>query len=291
MNLDLSLDWYTASVPAPPDELVDTMLKHFDQAVLDSIEPRRRYDHGIAIHAGYDNTKLCEIHWGRNYDSPLWQATGSATILSAPALRRWYPKHNVTRLDAALDVYDSGLDFATDVLPAARSIIEDRRMRSRLDGDWINPENGRTIELGSRKSATYCRVYEKGPEQGIDADWIRIEVQHRPHSKMKRAASSLQAKTLLASFPAAAELAHALNIPVPEADTASLSRPRTPTDDDRKLRYLAHQYGDFLRRLLERHNGDAGSAYAEVLDAADALAQRRQERSGAARPERAQPPI
>lgn len=46
-------------------------------------------------------------------------------------------------------------------------------------GNWLKPNgSGRTFGVGKRKSGKYCRVYEKGREQGCkNSSWTRIEVE------------------------------------------------------------------------------------------------------------------
>jgi phage replication initiation protein len=47
--------------------------------------------------------------------------------------------------------------------------------RKLADGEII----GQTINIGSRKSKMYMRIYDKAMEQGIDTPWIRIEMEIR----------------------------------------------------------------------------------------------------------------
>ena len=84
----------------------------------------------------------------------------------------------ITRLDLAIDLEDSGLTlfkflkawreertktWATKVLP----VTEHTKRRG---------VTGETIYYGSRTSNRYIRVYNKALEQGVSADWLRIEL-------------------------------------------------------------------------------------------------------------------
>jgi len=86
--------------------------------------------------------------------------------------------HRVSRIDTAIDVFDSGTpvqDFAEDwkhnrVVTRAKSglLISDPKG---LSGD--------TFYLGSlKKRRKLLRVYDKAAEQNVDKDWIRLEMQY-----------------------------------------------------------------------------------------------------------------
>jgi len=90
----------------------------------------------------------------------------------------------VSTLDAALDIYNSGgshRDFITarddgSLETTARSIGE-HAAAVKVDGKWI-PEG--TVYIGSAKSPRQLKIYNKAREQKqIDKDWIRIEMRWR----------------------------------------------------------------------------------------------------------------
>lgn len=92
---------------------------------------------------------------------------------------------NFTRLDLAIDNVDGGLSLVkiTDALKDHEKQIRSRfgEWRQILKGSFREGEKitGETIYLGSSKSHTMFRIYNKAQESGIDGDWIRFEIQLR----------------------------------------------------------------------------------------------------------------
>jgi hypothetical protein len=87
----------------------------------------------------------------------------------------------VTRIDVAIDVFDSGLKIGSlaDALKwgEARTSSAKHMLIRGSDG-------GETLYIGSRQSERFCRIYNKAAErlaQGADndqsSDWIRIELE------------------------------------------------------------------------------------------------------------------
>lgn len=96
------------------------------------------------------------------------------------------PDSKVSRLDVAVDVFNSGGDVldvlrafeAGELVTAARQ-VDIRNPRVRVGDELVS--RGKTVYVGSLSSDCYLRVYDKGLEQGLDTDWIRIELQLGGH--------------------------------------------------------------------------------------------------------------
>lgn len=94
---------------------------------------------------------------------------------------RWHvrQRHNIARLDIALDVRDSNLDIGA-LFDAYDNGKCDTRVRS---GSLVRGANnsGDTCYIGSQKARKrLLRVYDKGRQLRIpDANWIRIELEYR----------------------------------------------------------------------------------------------------------------
>lgn len=85
----------------------------------------------------------------------------------------------ITRLDVAYDDFDGKLD-----LPTIEKSMWDEHFVGNFRKDKFNIQHGPegyTIEIGSKKSATFLRIYDKKQEQKRDdvLHWVRFELQLR----------------------------------------------------------------------------------------------------------------
>ncbi|WP_180295747.1 replication initiation factor domain-containing protein, partial [Snodgrassella communis] len=71
--------------------------------------------------------------------------------------------------EQALKDWESGLFTSRYTKPVAECV----------GSDWLSGTNrGKTLYIGSRKSSKYCRIYEKGKEQGDEqSKWVRFELE------------------------------------------------------------------------------------------------------------------
>lgn len=80
----------------------------------------------------------------------------------------------ITRLDLALDAYDSGLDILKLYNLAMSG---DCATRSRTIG-YFEKNGAKTTYVGSRSSECMLRIYEKAAKEGdYETDWIRLELE------------------------------------------------------------------------------------------------------------------
>lgn len=85
---------------------------------------------------------------------------------------------NVTRLDIAVDVMQSGITpERVDQL-----YRNERHSGRKLSHDFKKRIKGDTFYLGSRDSAYYLRVYDKSKEQALSDDWIRVELEMKDYA-------------------------------------------------------------------------------------------------------------
>lgn len=99
----------------------------------------------------------------------------------------------ITRLDCALDVFESPLNF--DVL---WRLCRERDYICRLRKPPLrdcDAETGDTVYFGRMKSSVCTRVYNKAAEQNVPGDWIRVETMFR-HSRANNAAKLMVKKKL-----------------------------------------------------------------------------------------------
>lgn len=126
------------------------------------------------------------------YFAPNRPDMGVHTIYSSTALRRIQEMngdtgidvlryhvaqgHNIARLDIALDFIGCGLTVQNfqDVFTAG---IVKTRLKTASTVQSLT-HAGHTLYLGSRKKRKkLVRVYDKAAEQGIEGDWVRVEIQ------------------------------------------------------------------------------------------------------------------
>lgn len=182
---------------APPEEQsVQWVLTEMRRYLpIDQIEQRRgcfgfqnsiRFGEGVGIAAWGGKSQR-----GRVYFSI--QGKGCDLVEDWQALSDWLQRHRATikRTDVAYD------DFAGESVSiewAEQQYMTDgftacgRRPSHGVFGDWLKgggSTKGRTLGIGNRANGKYCRIYEKGKQQGDpDSRWVRLEVEWRGRDRI-----------------------------------------------------------------------------------------------------------
>lgn len=120
---------------------------------------------------------------------------------------RWKP----TRIDLALDVFDSGISVE-DVMLSYEFVHSLNRQKKT---QFIRSGNGNTFYVGSRHSEKMLRVYDKAGEQHIEADWVRYEME------LKGEAAVQVVPHILAQFRRTAMLIVGM-LSIPESNVGTL---------------------------------------------------------------------
>ena len=136
----------------------------------------------------------------------------------------------------------------------AMEVKRRNNLRGRREGDWEDfPELGRTQYVGTPKSVSMLRLYEKGrqPEYVHLAkpDWVRAEIQVRPTKEAKTEFSHLTALEAWGASGWTRELAGL--ILQEHVDPHSAGTTYRKSSLERKLGFLCKQYGP---TLLELHS-------------------------------------
>lgn len=258
----ISLDWLAGTVSAEPPSLMRRLEEHYGARRVPG-RAQNGYSQAFDLMVGDD--KACSVMF-RDEDNPWVCASGSRaqalqTFLQGSGIG-WY----VTRMDAALDVFDASL-FPL-LVDAAKKAAKDRDMVTNVAGDWIGCSRGRTFYLGSRSSRCFYRVYEKGRKERTDHNWLRVEVEYKPQSKEDRFSA-----TVLTAPQVWAMQAGPIFGPVLGLDLAvvfqSAPSVRKERDYDRSCRALAGQYGRIIERWLSEVGGDPQAFVAELLAAVE----------------------
>jgi DNA relaxase NicK len=252
----MKFDWYQATVPAHPIELVENLLRDLaPKGTVEHGKGRFNYLQSMTI-KGADGERLaCVLAGGPNGD-PNVTASGDGTQDFVEAFRARYPYHRVTRCDAAED-FVSGHAWET-LEGVCRSVVSDAQVKGRaIVPDAV--EDGRTYYMGSPSSDVRVRLYEKTAEQRrhlpsfrwaeVPDGWVRLETQVRPkHITAKEFAASLEPSQIWGFTAWTTELAkRALDLDV---ERLSL-RIRHESDDEHSLRMMCQQYGNVLERLKD----------------------------------------
>lgn len=261
----MRFDWYSATVPAGPDDVLGAMLSAWDLSSVKEIRPKHGYERGAQIHRG--DRVLATAWWGgpNGSDVHAW-ASGSDCPAFADLVRSEWPEHRVSRADVCEDYTAPG---AWDVLSGmAITVADEYRLKLDTRGDWVRNAPGRTLYLGSRKSVATCRVYEKGVQMaaeglpGADTDWVRVELEVKPQ---KRPAKLLAARMLPVEFWGASRWSLGLveMLGAEHVQRIKLGTVYEAADVDRARAALVRQYGKHLIAWAESL-GDEGPLISEI---------------------------
>lgn len=169
--------------------------------------------------------------------SSMFQAEHTAATVY-PVLQDMFPKHSISRLDAAEDYRGEGTWDKLEMLLTSICATHRVSMAPFGEGHWRpdgtrDATKGRSWYCGSKSSPFRVVLYEKGLEQiakGIPADptWVRLEIRIRPSSKAKEHVGSarLSPVDLFGMSRWGVALGHALGaVDVPRMAIGSVWRP------------------------------------------------------------------
>lgn len=91
-------------------------------------------------------------------------------ILHNALMHEW----NVTRIDVAVDLFETGIKPRWIF-----HLYEHLHVGSETQPKYFPGKKGATVYIGSRESDRMLRIYDKGAEQGVDTDWLRVEGEYK----------------------------------------------------------------------------------------------------------------
>lgn len=252
-------DWYQATVSTTPAEVIDAVCS-LCEGVSD-VQPLKKAPHGYG--GGFrvaDSSGLVGQVWaGGMHELPHVVFTGETAHAGADMLRTEYPRaHRPSRVDACEDFAEPG---AYDVLQSLGvEVAKDRRIKIDTRGDHLLTFQGRTLMLGSTKSATMVRIYDKAAElrSKLHADFARLalvpphlarlEVQVRPHTADARLLAATASP--LDFFGSAAWTRQLMKaVTGTDLEPCNMGKSWRQADDDRAYTAMLSQYGGLLGRL------------------------------------------
>lgn len=268
-------DAYSATVFANPDALFEDLqllLESAGFACLATDGLKARFYARNRQLVDFKGHQLLSVKSGGANPHPHVECTGRASQTLARYLREGIP-HRPTRIDHAVDLQAAGLFHRLNRY--SRRLAKQHRLKWVPKGDWVTPDAGRTVELGSRSSQVFVRIYEKGLEyankQGVYItdelrNWVRIEIEFKPQTQAaKTLALSVEGPQLWGSTSWTDQLARE----VLSMDTQPVSiRQRRESNRERALRFMGAQYSAHLRALLVECQGDPAEFGRAIMDLA-----------------------
>lgn len=253
----MRFDYYNASIDANYRSVIACLQTSKDLTDVVPTSPRNGYEKAYKLVRGEET--FSTIMWGgKNVGSGVWAcATGENAPEFSDLIRQKFEHHRLLRADIAIDYCESG---AWESLSSHALATADRHnLKVEHRGDFHREIGGRTIYVGSRKSAAYQRTYEKGKQLGEDPDFVRVELELKPQN--------LRAKELYAAATPEQMLMatrwtqdyYAILADITGIRPIAPGTIRKKSDDQRALEFMAKQYGNVLRRKLESMGGDAES--------------------------------
>lgn len=251
-------DWYTASIPAKPQVVLDALAGAYDMVDVLPSTPKMGYERAYKVARG--ETVLARIQFGGpNVGDNVWAcASGENAPEFAGIVRGIFPGHNLLRADVKLDYDEEG---AWDSLAALAIETADKyRLKLKHHGDFHREKDGRTLEIGSRSSAAFERIYEKGKQLGESPNWVRAELELKPQNeRAKLVYSYASPEQMYLATKWTQHLYEVLNGPSAAMRPAPPGTVRKKSDDERAMEFMSKQYGNVLRRKLEALGGDLES--------------------------------
>lgn len=116
--------------------------------------------------------------WNIVYSGKSLNHIAKSELISLNTIMKGYKMYNpnIPRIDFAIDVFNSGIKPEHYATLHTNGECSNKRSK----GLFIKATNdvGSTFYLGSlKKRKKLLRIYDKGAEQGINKDWLRIELQ------------------------------------------------------------------------------------------------------------------
>ncbi len=248
----MKFDWYQASIPgAPPEVVMATLAKSEYYGDWEETRAQKGYDTGAQFVVG--DQVLYRINYGgqnAEYGSNVVGSGGFAPKL-AEIIRTNFPAHKVSRLDSCIDYHHK--DVYDYLRKKALKIAKEQKVQVReIVKPLAESDDGRTLYLGSQTSAVSMRIYEKGKQLGCGDEWVRAELQVRPQKDVKVIAALLSPLEVWGL----AKWSHSMAVQMGNAELQRVdAQVYQQSDHDRAYRFFLKQY----RRVLEQMRTSHGS--------------------------------
>jgi len=268
---EISFDWYEATVffgyiSSDDEQAFSSTVSDFIADMLDDL-PEGYSVFPVTARNGWKNAAnvavgsfvFCTISWShssatRNCLSVRF--TGSNATRGSVWLRENFPDHSVTRVDVAADtVFELPAQqvSSTHMFEQAISKAKELGLKTNVVGDWFG-EGGKTLYIGSMKSAYMMRIYEKGKQEDNAAiagkNWVRFELVCRPDKRRRADCSFLSPIDFMGGWQFSKEIVSIFYQPVEKTDTVN-KIVRQKTDLENALYHMTRQYKNHLTELYK----------------------------------------
>lgn len=256
-----AFDWYQATVPAPVDDVIGSLLELAPGAAIGHDKGHHGYAHTSAVCTSTEGA-IARVWHGGTHEYPHVVISGEWAQPGVEVIRARFPEHYVTRADAREDFADPG---AWDrIAPVMLDAAKQYRVKVDTRGDHLLTMEGRTLYLGSPSSACRQRLYDKAAQlrakfaadpvmlASIPPHLARLEAQVRPQTKEARSEfATIEPMAVMGSSP---WLRHVWKgVAGLDLEPVQVSKRYRQADDDRAYAYLLAQYGGLLRRRMVDH--------------------------------------
>lgn len=247
-------DWYQATIQEYPRVVADALMTISHAAAMTHGRGRHNYHESASILDSSGETIATMLHGGPN-GSPNVTGSGDNAEAVAATIRKYWPEHRVTRIDACEDIRG---DFSS-YHEKCRAIARDHRIKAHTHApDDLG--DGSTYYIGSKSSATTFRCYEKGKQlrslaadpESVPLDWLRLETQHRPVRDAKETAASLTADQVWGVSAWTHRIARDL---LGNGCSRLTVRPRLLTTFERRSIAADRQYGALFAEIAAKYGG------------------------------------
>jgi len=259
----MRFDWYAATVPQVEAHFLATSIARELGGSL-VVLPRSLNGYTMALAVERMGSRVATVLYGGKNGAPHAFATSEHAPAFARLLRRSFPAHNVTRVDVCEDFDERGV--FERLLAELRGVRDDRALAYSMAGAWDDEGQGvagRTFYLGSRRSAVFARLYEKGKEllthelpEGVEPslDLARLELVVRPEGDSRRHAAGAEPEAFWGYAVWAQDVAaRVLGLDV---ERVNIKVPRR-SDRDRALQAMVQQYAKHLVAEADEVGGGA----------------------------------
>lgn len=271
-------DWYQCALSIDPETVVAVAESYFREecelvVAKRMVTPQRPYKSAVELFTVSESHEIsfCTVHYGGVNEKCMFRCTSDRAEKGAEFVRKYFPEHTVSRLDVAMDfcegpelfgvLADWLVEFASSCNP---------KMKIDYRGDWSTASKGRTLYIGSRQSAVFIRLYEKGYQQlalgnvSADPDWIRFEAEIKPEKREGK--ERLSTVTPEQAFGCSRLLRDFVGfISGDKLEPITVGKVRKMVDHERTMSHLCHQYGAALLEEMEKYD-NAETFVSDLLD-------------------------